>query len=147
MFKVTGSSAAAPWRCSTCSSTSDGPSCSACPGRLYSIWAARRRIHLATAGQTVCTALSCACGPLVVEEQVAGSTEKTSATPDEILAAHYASTPHVAAQLQKRPATGSSGRVLPTLRGASEPACLDYAYSFITHPGPLNAVRFCTSQA
>jgi hypothetical protein len=26
---------------------------------------------------------------------------------------------------------------------APEPACLDYAYSFITNPGPLNAVRFC----
>ena len=84
---------------------------------------------------------------MVVEEQVTGSTEKTSATPDEILAAHYASTPHVAAQLQKRPDPSRSDRVLPTLREASEPACLDYAYSFITNPGPLNAVRFCTSQA
>ena len=87
-----------------------------------------------------------------VTAAAAGGTKPPDASPDEILAAHYASVPHVAAQLQKRPAgpsrSSAGGGGTPALRaGSTEPACLDYAYSFIANPGPLNAVRLCECPA
>lgn len=58
-------------------------------------------------------------------------------TADAILKAHYASAPHVQRQLQQ--GAGGAAAAPPPKSGLD---CLNYAYSFITNPGPLNAVRF-----